>query len=100
MKNLLSKRDQLVNNLKGIEGSNLYKSIIKEVERLTTEIESMNYKTNDQEIVFVTTTEFSRSFCEMEILNYLHYISSLKNDDILEMLNFLNICKVEAWRDE
>lgn len=100
MKNLLSKRDQLLNNLKGIEGSNLYKSIIKEVERLTTEIESMNYKTNDQEIVFVTTTEFSRRFCEMETLNYLHYISSLKNDDILEMLNFLNVCKVEAWRDE
>lgn len=96
MKNLLSKRDQLVNNLKCSEGSNVYKAVIKEVERLTSEIELMNYKTNDQEIVFITTTEFSRRFCEMETLNYLHYISGLKSANVLEMLNFLNVCKTEA----
>lgn len=96
MTKLSSKRGQLVNNLKCSEGSNIYKAVIKEVERLTSEIELMNYKTNAQEIVFITTTEFSRRFFEMETLNYLHYISGLKSANVLEMLNFLNVCKMEA----
>ena len=76
----------------------LSKSIFKLIDKY-----SINLDSNKSDILFITMKEFIleygnyRKFTNSNIgnmvLQYFHYLNNLKNNEVIEMLNFLELCK-------
>ena len=91
----------------------LLSSKIKELEKANAELSKAIFKlidkysiildSNKSDILFITMKEFTvehgsyRKFTNSNIgnmvLQYFHYLSNLKNNEVIEMLNFLELCK-------
>lgn len=79
---------ELTNKLKEQQSSTLFKAIVYELSNF---IEQSN--SNIQDLLFVTSKEFSKTPYENTIHNYFSYVSALKTTEVINMINFLNLCK-------
>ena len=92
--------DLLTNKIKELtkNDSELVKGIYKEIDKL-----SINLNSNKSDILFITMKEFTveygsyRRFTNSNIgnmvLQYFHYLNNLKNNEVIEMLNFLELTR-------
>lgn len=62
--------------------------IIKKLKEL-----QANTNASYKDIKFVTTKEFQRSPFKKSKLNYLHFLESLNDIEIQNMINFLLLCR-------
>ena len=86
--------------IKELEKANaeLSKAIFKLVDKY-----SINLDSNKSDILFITMKEFTveygsyRRFTNSNIgnmvLQYFHYLNNLKNNEVIEMLNFLELTR-------
>ena len=79
---------ELTNKLKEQQSSILFKAIIYELSNF---IEQSN--SNIQDLLFVTSKEFLKTPYENTIHNYFNYVSTLKTAEVINMINFLSLCK-------
>lgn len=79
---------ELTNKLKEQQSSNLFKAIIRELNNFVEQANS-----NIQDLLFVTSKEFSKTSYENTVHNYFSYVSTLKTSEVIDMINFLNLCK-------
>lgn len=78
--------------------SELVKGIYKEIDKLANILAG-----NKSNILFVTMKEFVREYGNInkftdenignKVLQYFHYLTNLKTNEVIEMLNFLELCK-------
>ena len=90
----------LSSKIKELEKANaeLSKAIFKPIDKL-----SINLNSNKSDILFITMKEFIiehgsyRKFTNSNIgnmvLQYFHYLSNLKDNEVIEMLNILELSK-------
>lgn len=104
--NKLENYNRLATRIKGMTESNseLSKGIYKSIDKLTIECKANGYKTNNQDVLFVTMKEyvlkqsatmkdFTSENINQLVLQYFHYLGSLKASEVVEMLNFLDLCR-------
>lgn len=92
--------DLLTNKIKELtkNDSEIVKGIYKEIDKL-----SINLNSNKSDILFITMKEFIieygslRKFTDQNIgnkvLQYFHYLSNLKDNEVIEMLNVLELTR-------
>lgn len=76
----------------------LSKAIFKLIDNL-----SININSDKSDILFITMKEFVREYGNIskftdenvgnKVLQYFHYLGNLKVSEVIEMLNFLELCK-------
>lgn len=79
---------ELTNKLREQQNSILFKAI---VHKLSNFIEQSN--SNIQDLLFVTSKKFSKTSYENTMHNYFSYINTLKTSEVIDMINFLNLCR-------
>lgn len=90
----------LATKIKEITNGNaeLSKAIYKLIDQL-----SIDCRGNKSDILFITMKEFVREYGNIskftdenvgnKVLQYFHYLGNLKVSEVIEMLNFLELCK-------
>ncbi|AID40690.1 TPA: hypothetical protein PQC92_002970 [Staphylococcus aureus] len=54
---------------------------------------SENCQATKQDVLFVTMKEFTKEYQASSVLQFYHYLGNIKRDEVVNMINFLELCR-------